>query len=311
YELYLFEKRRQNISEIAWHFETMYRKFPEGMDSEITAMADAVRNSHMTRAKETEEQIFLNKIFDALSKNFQMEVLLSRTEKTVVHYEKCQIMLLLVKLFPDTVNQHGAELLFTVLGYDSDVFSIFRKLLVTELIPAVLQIRKEWNANKTPQIYQILNQCIEYYVLVPDDAGTTDSDRWTKLFKIVDHIGKLLHWKISPFFNEYSGPSSVEGLFQKLSSALNDRKDCAPNELAYIAVVFFLQCIASYNRIRHGPTSAVQEGKSDKKPGMILVEVFTPNPVRAVADLNLPVLLTGSHSSSAKKRRNFLLFCIL
>jgi len=40
-----------------------------------------------------------------------MELLMQRAEHSTVIYEKCQFMLLLVKLYPDTVDQHGVSCL--------------------------------------------------------------------------------------------------------------------------------------------------------------------------------------------------------
>jgi len=42
----------------------------------------------------------------------QMEILIRRSEQSPVVFEKCQYMLLLVKLYPETVNQHGVTTYF-------------------------------------------------------------------------------------------------------------------------------------------------------------------------------------------------------
>lgn len=39
----------------------------------------------------------------------RMEVLMHRSEHTPILLEKCQSVLLMVKLFPDVVNKHGVS----------------------------------------------------------------------------------------------------------------------------------------------------------------------------------------------------------
>jgi len=113
-----------------------FRKFMNCLDDEIAELGNAARNHHMNKGKETPEQQFLLEVFGALPKGnqkwrrgffcsynaelllyltyglsllseIQMEVLMQRSEHTTVIYEKCQFMLLLVKLYPDTVDAQG------------------------------------------------------------------------------------------------------------------------------------------------------------------------------------------------------------
>lgn len=91
--------------------------------------------------------------------------------------------------------------------------------------------------------------------------------RWTKLFKLVDQIGVMLRWKISPFFQEYSGPGSIEMLYKKLAAAFADKNGRAPNELAYTAVAFFLMCVTCYNELRY-------ESGPDKFGGRIMCNLL-------------------------------------
>lgn len=51
-------------------FSSRYRKFPDQMESELAAMADAVRNLHMSKAEELgDDQKFLISIFNELPKS--------------------------------------------------------------------------------------------------------------------------------------------------------------------------------------------------------------------------------------------------
>ncbi len=67
--------------------------------------------------------------------------------------------------------------------------------------------------------------------------------RWEKLFQIVDQIGSVLKWTISPFFRTNN---SVESLYQALQLGFQHRNHYSTVELGYISVVVFLRCIVAY-----------------------------------------------------------------
>lgn len=64
-------------------------------------------------------------------------------------------------------------MLYTLSGCDADVHSPFRSHLVTELVPAVLRLCK--NLQPSPALITLLNQCIEYYVMVDESQGGEES----------------------------------------------------------------------------------------------------------------------------------------
>ncbi len=64
-------------------------------------------------------------------------------------------------------------MLYTLSGCDADVHSPFRSHLVTELVPAVLRLCK--NLQPSPALITLLNQCIEYYVMVDELQGGEES----------------------------------------------------------------------------------------------------------------------------------------
>lgn len=85
-----------------------------------------------------------------------------------------------------------ADLLFNVLACESDAFSTFRKLLVVELVPAVLQLSK--NLGPSPRLITLLNQCIEYYSIVPDPALAGRSEDFLELnSKRFEQFGYNIH----------------------------------------------------------------------------------------------------------------------
>jgi len=71
------------------------------------------------------------------------------------------------------------DLLYNVLGCESDVFSTFRNLLVVELVPAVLQLSK--NLAPSKKLITLLNQCIEYYTMVVDPTLAGRSEDYLEL----------------------------------------------------------------------------------------------------------------------------------
>jgi hypothetical protein len=113
------------------------------LQEDISDIANAVRLCTLSKGKETVEQQFLQEVFSTLPKgaavllrilgsrrkmspsihlsilgflllniinylyctDVQMEVLIQCSRQTTVLFEKCQCMLLLVKLHPDIINQ--------------------------------------------------------------------------------------------------------------------------------------------------------------------------------------------------------------
>lgn len=224
-------------------------------------------------------------------------------------------------------------MLYTLSGCDADVHSPFRSHLVTELVPAVLKLCQ--NLQPSPALITLLNQCIEYYVLVDTSslencsAGETSSDttsssstlqtdkHWDKLYLIVDQIGTLLSWKISPFFRTGSSsatPTDVETLFQGLSLAIQHRTHYSSTELAYISVVIFLRCITSYyekltissSGSGGGPTQSWKLS-GELKSKLTLVEVFMPTNSSSNGSSDLPVITSISPCASVSSDSSQLL----
>ncbi|ODN04987.1 Integrator complex subunit 10 [Orchesella cincta] len=301
---YLLEKRQKNAEGCARCFEALFRMFPMEIIEEVNEIANAVKAVTLSTMKESDEEIFLNKVFNSLPVGMRMEVLMHRSEHTPILLEKCQSVLLMVKLFPDVVNQHGGNMLYTLSGCDADVHSPFRSHLVTELVPAVLRLCK--NLQPSPALITLLNQCIEYYVLVDNDQEKEDAEndsRWDKLYGVVDQIGSILNWSIAPFFRDAAhstGSTNVEMLLQSLCVAVQHRSHYTPTELAYIAVVIFLRCITAY--YEKLSTSNVWKFSASEKAKLTLVEVFIPPPTNLSRnespDPNLSVITTVSSNSS-------------
>ncbi|CAL8090047.1 unnamed protein product [Orchesella dallaii] len=301
---YLLEKRQKNAEGCARCFEVLFRMFPMEIIEEVNEMANAVKAVTLSTVKESQEEIFLNKVFNSLPVAMRMEVLMHRSEHTPILLEKCQSVLLMVKLFPDVVNQHGGNMLYTLSGCDADVHSPFRSHLVTELVPAVLRLCK--NLQPSPALITLLNQCIEYYVLVDDEQEKDDTEndtRWEKLYGVVDQIGAILNWSIAPFFRDAAhstGSTNVEMLLQSLCVAVQHRSHYTPTELAYIAVVIFLRCITAY--YEKLSTSNICKFSGKEKTKLTLVEAFLPQPTsqqrNESPDPNLAVITTVSSNSS-------------
>jgi len=67
-----------------------------------------------------------------------------------------------------------AELILTLLACESDTHSTFRKLLVTELVPSLLELSQDLKPGM--RFVTLLNQCIEYHVLVGSTDGIDETE---------------------------------------------------------------------------------------------------------------------------------------
>lgn len=184
-------------------------------------------------------------------------------------------------------------MMYTLADYDSPADSPFRCQLVTELVPAVLTLCR--NLEKSPALITLFHQCIEYYAFVDlpraHDLGESSLEmdsRWNKLYRIMDQVGKVLKWRVCPFFNDALS-NTIEGLFDKLNMAVQNRDNYSCTELGIIAVMIFLRCIISYQRKFILP----DQRNAGEKAMLKLVEIFKPCTTAAVVS-NAPIITSIS-----------------
>ncbi|XP_037116740.1 integrator complex subunit 10 isoform X1 [Syngnathus acus] len=140
YEMYIIERNAERTSCAGRLLYDMFLNFPDQpiVWREISVITAALRSD--TQDKHSQ---FLRGLFETLPGRIQCEMLLKATEQCFNTLEKAEMLLLLLKRFPESVVQHGVSLGETLLEAEASEkvdspINCFRKLFVCDVLPLVL-----------------------------------------------------------------------------------------------------------------------------------------------------------------------------
>ncbi|XP_048465871.1 integrator complex subunit 10 [Rhincodon typus] len=164
YEMYMIERNAERTASAGRLLYDMFVNFPDQpmVWREINVITAALRND--TQDKQTQ---FLRGLFETLPGRIQCEMLLKATEQCFNTLERAEMLLLLLRRFPESVVQHGVSLGETLLeaenldDQDSPV-NCFRKLFVCDVLPLIINnpdVRLPANL-----LYQYLHKAAEFYI---------------------------------------------------------------------------------------------------------------------------------------------------
>ncbi|XP_078395582.1 integrator complex subunit 10 isoform X1 [Cetorhinus maximus] len=164
YEMYMIERNAERTASAGRLLYDMFVNFPDQpmVWREISVITAALRND--AQDKQTQ---FLRGLFETLPGRIQCEMLLKATEQCFNTLERAEMLLLLLRRFPESVVQHGVSLGETLLeaenldDQDSPV-NCFRKLFVCDVLPLIINnpdVRLPANL-----LYQYLHKAAEFYI---------------------------------------------------------------------------------------------------------------------------------------------------
>ncbi|KAF2980831.1 hypothetical protein EK904_011116, partial [Melospiza melodia maxima] len=196
---------------------------------EISVITSALRND--SQDKQTQ---FLRGLFETLPGRVQCEMLLKATEQCFNTLERAEMLLLLLRRFPETVVQHGVGLGETLLDAESiedqeSPVNCFRKLFVCDVLPLI--INNPDVRLPASLLYKYLNKAAEFYINYVTRSAQTESqyqgsqdssdimspskrssqkyvidgltekssqitDPWERLFKILSVVGMRCEWQM-------------------------------------------------------------------------------------------------------------------
>ncbi|XP_077434618.1 integrator complex subunit 10 isoform X2 [Vanacampus margaritifer] len=140
YEMYIIERNAERTSCAGRLLYDMFLNFPDQpiVWREISVITAALRSD----AQDKHSQ-FLRGLFETLPGRIQCEMLLKATEQCFNTLEKAEMLLLLLKRFPESVVQHGVSLGETLLEAETSEkvespINCFRKLFVCDVLPLVI-----------------------------------------------------------------------------------------------------------------------------------------------------------------------------
>ncbi|MGH0132911.1 UNVERIFIED_CONTAM: hypothetical protein FKN15_064717 [Acipenser sinensis] len=140
---------------------------------EISIITAALRND--CQDKQTQ---FLRGLFETLPGRVQCEMLLKATEQCFNTLEKAEMLLLLLRRFPESVVQHGVSLGETLLEAENiedqeTPVNCFRKLFVCDVLPLV--IHNPDMRLPASLLHKYLHKAAEFYIAYVTKAPSAES----------------------------------------------------------------------------------------------------------------------------------------
>ncbi|XP_068235665.1 integrator complex subunit 10 [Palaemon carinicauda] len=287
FEVYQIEKAAKNVKEAAKCLGVLLREFASEplLCREVDTIMTALRHT----SPESQGTSFLNLLFNMLPKDVQLGMVLSAAERSQDMMTRCRLMLLLTTTFPETTAHHGLKLVDSLLAAEkhcSGPINPFRRMLVCELLPRLLQTRGLEVRPKT--LHNLLSRAIEFYiayVTTPPKVmqGILDSDGkiedpWQQLFSIVQLIGWNLGWDLSSGF---ASTSNRELILQRIQSLVEGGARLGGpkgeggedvREVLYTTLTIFLHALMDYTKRLYPDFN--EESSLSSNPPMTLVEAF-------------------------------------
>ncbi|XP_061447023.1 integrator complex subunit 10 isoform X2 [Rhineura floridana] len=231
YEMYTIERNAERTASAGRLLYDMFVNFPDQpvVWREISVITAALRNE--SQDKQTQ---FLRGLFETLPGRVQCEMLLKATEQCFNTLERAEMLLLLLRRFPETVVQHGVGLGETLLEAENiedqeSPVNCFRKLFVCDVLPLIINnpdVRLPANL-----LYKYLNKAAEFYINYVTRSAQTENqyqatqdtsdlvspskrssqkyviegltekssqitDPWERVFKILSIVGVRCEWQM-------------------------------------------------------------------------------------------------------------------
>uniref|UniRef100_A0A4W5QU14 Integrator complex subunit 10 n=1 Tax=Hucho hucho TaxID=62062 RepID=A0A4W5QU14_9TELE len=141
HEMYTIERNAEKTASAGRLLYDMFINFPDQPPvvwREITVITAALRSDCQDKQAQ-----FLRGLFETLPGPVQCEVLLKATEQCFNTLEKAEMLLLLLRRFPESVVQHGVNLGDSLLEAETaekleTPVNCFRKLFVCDVLPLII-----------------------------------------------------------------------------------------------------------------------------------------------------------------------------
>nr|XP_015201443.1 PREDICTED: integrator complex subunit 10 isoform X1 [Lepisosteus oculatus] len=175
YEMYTIERNAERTASAGRLLYDMFVNFPEQpvVWREISVITAALRNDCQDKHAQ-----FLRGLFETLPGRVQCEMLLKATEQCFNTLEKAEMLLLLLRRFPESVVQHGVNLGETLLEAESiedqeSPVNCFRKLFVCDVLPLI--INNPDMRLPASLLYKYMHKAAEFYISYVTRSPTVES----------------------------------------------------------------------------------------------------------------------------------------
>ncbi|XP_028815738.1 integrator complex subunit 10 isoform X2 [Denticeps clupeoides] len=164
YEMYTIERNAERTNSAGRLLYDLFINFPEQpvVWREISVITAALRSDCQDKHGQ-----FLRGLFETLPARVQCEMLLKATEQCFNTLEKAEMLLLLLRRFPESVVQHGVSLGESLLDAESvedldTPVNCFRKLFVCDVLPLIMNnLDMRLPASL---LYKYMHKATEFYI---------------------------------------------------------------------------------------------------------------------------------------------------
>ncbi|XP_051783704.1 integrator complex subunit 10 isoform X3 [Erpetoichthys calabaricus] len=271
---------------------------------EISVITAALRSD--CQDKETD---FLRDLFETLPGRVQCEMLLKATEQCFNTLEKAEMLLLLLRRFPDSVVQHGVSLGETLLEAENiedqeTPVNCFRKLFVCDVLPLIINNLEMCLPSNL--LLKYLHKSAEFYIAYvskaavaesqhqgPQDSGNLKSpnkrssqkyiiegltekssqilDPWERLLEILIMVGARCEWQMDKGKRGFADIlSRMKDLCRYINSFENEAHLKYRNQVVYSTMLVFFKHALQYVSMVQG--SLFQGSNTPNQAPWILVE---------------------------------------
>uniref|UniRef100_A0AAQ5Y2X4 Integrator complex subunit 10 n=1 Tax=Amphiprion ocellaris TaxID=80972 RepID=A0AAQ5Y2X4_AMPOC len=213
YEMYIIERNAERTASAGRLLYDMFINFPDQpiVWREISVITAALRSDSQDKHAQ-----FLRGLFETLPGRVQCEMLLKATEQCFNTLEKAEMLLLLLKRFPESVVQHGVNLGETLLEAEASEnvetpVNCFRKLFVCDVLPLVINNMDMRLPASLMQKYML--KAAEFYIGYVTRGPSPDVQIQSK-FALCSQEGGTLK---SPTVSRGSQRYVIDGLSEKSS----------------------------------------------------------------------------------------------
>ncbi|XP_060037556.1 integrator complex subunit 10 isoform X4 [Erinaceus europaeus] len=282
YEMYTIERNAERTATAGRLLYDMFVNFPDQpvVWREISIITSALRND--SQDKQTQ---FLRSLFETLPGRVQCEMLLKVTEQCFNTLERSEMLLLLLRRFPETVVQHGVGLGEALLDAEAieeqeSPVNCFRKLFVCDVLPLIINnhdVRLPANL-----LYKYLNKAAEFYInyvtrssqIESQHQGTQETsdlmspskrssqkyviegltekssqivDPWERLFKILNVVGMRCEWQMDKGRRNYGDIlHRMKDLCRYMNNFDNEAHAKYKNQVVYSTMLVFFKNAFQY-----------------------------------------------------------------
>uniref|UniRef100_A0A8B9SN70 Integrator complex subunit 10 n=1 Tax=Anas platyrhynchos TaxID=8839 RepID=A0A8B9SN70_ANAPL len=290
-------------------FNIQFVNFPDqpAVWREISVITSALRND--SQDKQTQ---FLRGLFETLPGRVQCEMLLKATEQCFNTLERAEMLLLLLRRFPETVVQHGVGLGETLLEAESieeqeSPVNCFRKLFVCDVLPLI--INNPDVRLPASLLYKYLNKAAEFYINYVTRSTQTESqyqgsqdssdimspskrssqkyiidgltekssqitDPWERLFKILSVVGMRCEWQMDKGRRSFGDIlHRMKDLCRYISNFDSDAHAKYKNQVVYSTMLVFFKNAFQY--VSNIQPSLFQGPNAPNQAPLILLEDVT------------------------------------